>query len=304
MSADPEIIARLQRPEDYGGVITSSKWIANRLRSQGLASDMLFTPSQLGVHPENRASYGVSEETVHLLGQDIVEAGWDQDLIINPYAVEEDPLDGYIEKYNKGLADCSTVLGPVKDKSIRAGTLTNGHVTLLLRSLLAGMPCELPGLSHESISEVAPSMAKAALEGWMWTVLHHSTRAMHQKHGIYNFLSSAKNVTVQRAENEVQVPLKVWSDACACQKSGQQIAWDELARRVCRTKPACADYVPILVDFVRRFAGDESSGFMHDFTRFHAKHVPSERVIMGPSTKTSPTCNSCARPLASRSSRC
>ena len=106
MSADPEIIARLQRPEDYGGVITSSKWIVNRLRSQGPASDMLFTPSQLGVHPENRASYGVNEETVHLLGQDIVEVGWDQDLIINPYAVEEDPLDGYIEKYIKGPADC------------------------------------------------------------------------------------------------------------------------------------------------------------------------------------------------------
>jgi hypothetical protein len=63
MSADPEIVARLQRSEDYGGVITSSKWIVNRLRSQGLASDMLFTPSQLGVHPDNRASYGVNEDT-------------------------------------------------------------------------------------------------------------------------------------------------------------------------------------------------------------------------------------------------
>ena len=81
-------------------------FILQRLRDHKLLFDMVIPPGRLGVHPNNRGSYGVNVETVHDLGRDIVELGWswDQVRVDAALAVQEDPSDSYIQVYNAKLA--------------------------------------------------------------------------------------------------------------------------------------------------------------------------------------------------------
>jgi len=204
---DPEIEARLKDPEQFGGVVSVSKWIVNRLKQTGLAHEVQLAPKNLGVHPCNRGKYGVNEESVHNLGKDILEVGWDADAIINPWCVEEDPNDRYIEAYNAELAKNIEFLALVEPNSIRAGTLTNGHTVLVLRCILAGVKCSLPALAVDGRMSFAhvehrdQAMAQAAMQGWQWTLLHHHTRKIYGD-PLFEFLSEAKNVQLQRSESE------------------------------------------------------------------------------------------------------
>ena len=111
--------------------------------------------------------------------------------------MEDDPVDKYVEAYNIALCKGSEYLAPCEHMSIKAGTLTNGHTVLLLRALLAGVPCKHTSLSVDgrmSLPHIAmkdPEMARAAQEGWRWTVLHHATRTLYGKQ-LYELLSEMK----------------------------------------------------------------------------------------------------------------
>jgi len=59
---DPGIVAKLEDPEQYGGVVEAANWIVERLKQTGMAVDVKMSPSQLGLHPSNRGSYGCHEE--------------------------------------------------------------------------------------------------------------------------------------------------------------------------------------------------------------------------------------------------
>ena len=76
-SPDEEIVKRLEEPTRFGGILTVGRFIVNRLKECGLATVQLLTVQQMGVHPNNRSSYGINEESVHTLGGDIAELGWD-----------------------------------------------------------------------------------------------------------------------------------------------------------------------------------------------------------------------------------
>ena len=218
-SPDPEIVDRIRDPSLHGGACTVAKFIIERLKSTGLAQDCVLAPSCLGLHPSNRGSYGCNEESVHNLGADILEVGWDWDQIVNPLCVEEDPADRYVERYNMQLSKNSEFLAPVKPLSLRAGTLTNGHTVMLLRAIIAGVKSSRTSLTvegHMSMAHIAsrdPEMARAAQQGWSWTVLSHHTRKLYGD-PLFELLSDSKNIQLQRVESEVQVLLKIFNMAC------------------------------------------------------------------------------------------
>jgi hypothetical protein len=285
--ADKEILIRLESPDEYGGPMTVANVIIERLRSQGLAHDTLMTPTQLGVHPGNRSSYGVNIQTIHTLATDILQVGWDWNAVGVGWCVEEDPADGYIEKYNQELAAASgEKLANVATNSIRAGTLTNSHTVLALRALLSAARCDDETLSvggRMSIATVEakdPDFAKAARTGWTWVVLHHSTRRLYGNR-LFDFLSTAKNIQLQRQESEVQVLLRINSMALEYLARKEAIAWDVIVQACCRSKPPCMDFIPTLIRFAKAFGGGPNAQFLEDLSRFHSKFVPSERFVSG-----------------------
>ena len=213
LAIDPEIVCRLEAPEQFGGMVACSKYILAKVSFAGLCTQALLSPAQLGAHPSNRSNYGINEESVHKLGADILEVGWDADQLGQPIAVEEGP-DGYITKYNIEMTSSSPALAPVSPLSIKAGTLTNGHLVLFLRALSHGAPSTTVGiavdgkLSLAHVAEVSPGMAQASQEGWKWSLLHADTRKLYTDK-LFQFLSDARNVNLNRAESEAQVFLKV-----------------------------------------------------------------------------------------------
>ena len=143
---DIKIMEAINNPEDFGGIVSANKFVIDRLKLAGLASDITLALSKLGVHPCNRGRSGIHEDSVHALLSDIVEVGWDDRKVLGGYCVEEDPNDRYIEHYNKGLTNDSDCLAPVPPRSLSAGKLTNSHAVLGLRAMLVGCKCEIPSI--------------------------------------------------------------------------------------------------------------------------------------------------------------
>ena len=283
--ADPDIVARLERPGEHGGVLASGKFIVARLLQTGLASKIVLSPKQLGLSPDNRSEYGINEDAVHRLGKNIMDLGFDIDEIVNPWCVQEDPVDQYITRYTTSITEDSTMLAKVSDPIV-AGTLTNGHVTLLLRCILAGVPCEHSKLSVDGkmsiarIEELSPEMAEAAVKGWQWTMIHHPVRHIYGS-SLFSFLSDIKNVTISAKESEIQVLLKASLTALKFKKETGEIPWDRVHEKIAQTKPDCADYVHCLIHFVKEYSGGDGAHFVKDFAKFHSRHVPAERIIGG-----------------------
>ena len=226
LTPDAEICERIKDPEKFNGVVATCKWIVTRLMEVGLAKKVILAPKDLGMHPANRSKYGANHESVHNLGSDIVKLGYDQDLVVTPLCVEEDPQDRYIEEYNVKMTENSTFLAPVAPLSTVAGTLTNSRLVLLLRALLAGVDCKHETLAVDGRMSIAhvetrsPEMAQAARSGWTWTMLSHHCRRLYGE-PLFELLSSIKNINLQRSDNEVQCLLKILNLACEYKRNGQ-----------------------------------------------------------------------------------
>ena len=254
---DPDIVLRLTRPGDFGGAVTVARFILARLKEHGLVYEAVIAPSHIGLHPCNRGKYGANEASVHALLEDIFEVGWDPDEITTPIAVEECPATRYIEAHSARVARNSDLLAPVLPLSIRAGSLTNGHLCLGLRALVAGIPsksksmCVDGRLSLEQVRLQQPEMANAAVNGWAWQVLHHRCKELYGD-VLFQVLSQTKKISLARRQSETEVLLSIAMLAGEHQKDGRVPPWDDIHQQVCRTKPPCTGFVSDLVNMVKK----------------------------------------------------
>jgi hypothetical protein len=220
---------------------------------------------------------------VHGLAADIYAVGWDWSKVQGGICVQEDPSDSYIETYNHDLVQDSQMLASIEPKSILAGTLTNGHTVLMLRAILAGVRSTDDSLSIDGKLSIAavhqnrPEMAKAAMEGWTWCMIHHECRKMYGE-PLFELLSSTKNVNVARKEHEIEVLVKIASMVNDYTNKGLAVQWDSVNKRVSLTKPECTDYIPTLMKYVRECGGGH---FVNELSAFHRRHVPGRRFLGG-----------------------
>lgn len=90
---------------------------------------------------------------------------------------------------------------------------------MLLRAIIAGVKSTRTSLTVDgcmSLAHIAsrdPEMARAAQQGWSWTLLSHHTRKLYGD-ALFELLSDSKNIQLQRTESEVQVLLKIFNMAC------------------------------------------------------------------------------------------
>lgn len=286
LSADPEIVNRLHNPGDYGGPHQVSRFILKALQEQGLVHEATLPPSAVGLHPCNRSKYGANEESSHALLADIFAVGWNPEELVSPLAVEEDPVTSYIFKHSDTMARNSELLAPVIPNSIRAGSLTNGHLTLGLRALVAGMPSSQESITVDGRLSLAhveakdPDMAKAALQGWKWQILSHRCAALYGDI-LFEVLSDTRNISLARSESEVQVMLKIGNMAAAYQNRGETPPWEQIHKDACRTKPACSHYVPDIICFVRNYSGGATLQFVLQFVKYHSRFVSHDRFVGG-----------------------
>ena len=119
-------------------------------------------------------------------------------------------------------------------------------------------------------------MAEAARSGWQWTMLSYHCRRLYGDK-LFELLSSVKNISLQRKENEVSCMLQIFNAACEYKRKGSEIDWAKISSDILRTKPAYAAQVPIMIKFVKHFGGGVDSTFVPDFGVFHRKFAAHER---------------------------
>ena len=90
-------------------------------------------------------------------------------------------------------------------------------------------------------------------------MLNHACRDLYGDR-LFEMLSDAKNVTLQRVESATQVLLKVYNLSCDAKRRGEEIDWSGISKKVLLTKPMCAESVPV---FVKLASGSKSRGVNH-----------------------------------------
>ena len=102
---------------------------------------------------------------------------------------------------------------------------------------------------------------------------------------LFDFLSRVHSIQRHRIEHELEVLLKLFSNASAMQRSGGGIDWTQISQKIMQTKPDCADYLPTLISFVEKFGGGSGAGFIEDLAQFHRKFVRGKRIVGGSFSK-------------------
>ena len=100
-------------------------------------------PTKVGVHKTNRGGYGLDQEHVHNLTQNITDSGFTVHAL-NPYAIEDDAL-GTNREFMYDLTKLSEKLATLT--AIQYASLSNGHTNHSLCCILVGVECDIPDLS-------------------------------------------------------------------------------------------------------------------------------------------------------------
>jgi hypothetical protein len=282
----------LVRDADIRGTIVQCKdRILALLLDSGLAVKQWLSPDNVAVHPLNRDNYGVNPKDCHALMKDIFSLGWSFEqvhAVAVEIASEEERLKTY--DFNRILCQGSAGLLPAATPAdqIKAASVTCGHTNSGLRAIRARVCCEYPELSMESqfspekIRLKDSEFGRAIDNGLQWTVI--SAKVVLECPGLVTMLQAAGNAPgqIQKAENEIQVMMRLHATAKTCRDAAGQVDWQRVLQVVSRTKPPCLPDLPDLVQFVAKKAGTGDDAFLlHELEQFHKMHVPTNHVVKG-----------------------
>ena len=285
--SDPndEVLKILSR---YGqgalGICGAAEQILNRLNASGFMRVMTIHPDQVGIDPCNRAGEGVNAMEVGLLAADIAAFGWCWDETAHAICVEVAPGDSTVESFNMDLVRGAEGLAPVREGTIKFGSLACGHTNYGLRAIGAGAVNDCPLLSRDGVYDVElvsardPAFGKAVREGLKWKVLGWQVRFMYPR--VLDMIQRARNANsnVTRRENEMSGLLQLHqlsvssSMASSPDASGPSascsspVDWNAIKKHVLKTTPPFAPKVDNMVAFVIARSGGQEGLFL--------KHLP------------------------------
>ena len=261
------------------GLAQAADRIDQALEEKGLLKLYTLHPSMVGVDVSNRNGSGINALEVNLLASDICEVGWSWDACRHATCIEEKPGDSLIIDFNKRIV-ANSGLAPVKEGSIRYGSLSCSHTQQALRAIVAGCESDDPLMSQggkfclERLGSRDKLYVDAATQGLRWKVLDWRVREMYPR--APDLVQSARNIgaTLNRKESEMQILLRLHSMSAAfVLKTGGSPPWAEIRRSIMRTRPACADKLDSMIAFVAARSGGASGPFLQQLSVFHRNFV-------------------------------
>ena len=184
---DPEdSINCILRAHESGkiGLVAAADRLEKALADKGFLQEMQLAPTMVGCDRENRGSQGVNALEVAILATDIGEVGWSWGETKHAICIEERPGSTTLEDFNRELAS-GTDLAPVRQGSIRFGSLSCTHTNMGLRSIAARMPSDDPLLSEagrfcvDRLAQRDPEYAEAVRKGLRWKIVSWEARCLH-----------------------------------------------------------------------------------------------------------------------------
>ena len=290
-TADPKIVQLLAQADNADksgspGIVSIIETVLTMLIAAGLAVYMHMPPKSVGVHPDNRYGFGVSAAAMHDLASKIVRMGWSW-LACSGAVCMEDDASGRIASYTVKLQQGSHLFGQSKLHEIKAGSLSNGHTNQFLVAALDSVPSEHENLTIDGRMSVAkmsapdPCLAEAFKTGLKWLVIKAEAGVLYPN--LARLVQAARQATgqVQNEETTFQVMENIQNSASAMSVNGCAPDWDVVRRRAAQSEPKCADDIPYLCNFVQKYGGGISGGYIKEINEFVKYCVPNDRKVAG-----------------------
>ena len=240
--------------------------------------------SQLGFDTCNRESTLGNPLEPPLLMTDIAFIGWSWSEVAHATCVEAQPGSKELELANAKFVE-DTELAPVKEDSIRYGTLSCGHTNQGHRCIFFGTPSNCELLSRdghfclEALKARDAQMYKAVMRGMKWNVLRWRTRFLYPAALV--LIARARNVAghVQRKVTEVEGLSQMHSTSAAQMRAGKSVDWSVIRRAVLRSRPTFASSIDELISFLAAKSGGVEGTHLRFFGSVHRQFVPSNRTM-------------------------
>ena len=230
-----------------------------------------LAPALVGVDPANRGGLGCSAGEVHLLLEDIIEAGFSPPATSHAACMEERPGATALEDFNKELVAAQD-LAPVEPHTLRYGSLSCSHTNMGLRALAAGVPSDHALLSEDGRLSAAKvrkrdrPMAEACEQGLRWRCYRWHTRVWYPR--LPALIVEARNVVggTTRRKSDAEGLALIHGLAGRGNLAGSASNppdWVAIQAAAIRHKPPWAELVAEMCLFVAAKSGGTSGEHLH-----------------------------------------
>jgi len=283
-----ERVQKLMGSTDEGPI---TKWtnVIEILKGEQLAYVApKIAPTDLLVHPDNRAKLGVNPHNAHRTGAYIKKMGADLDLLKKATAFEVCPYEPKKSEqlgFNRKLvAQSNGLLAPVSGTE-RFLTVGCGHTAAFCKAAMAG--CTTPQqtladkagcLNVQHLSRNDQSMAAMLSEGWAWTVV--SWRCELAWPSLPDLAQRALNAanSVASQSTEMEIAASIAEFAGMQMANCGRIDWDTCAEAAVAGLPPCHSYAKVLSEFVRLYGGGSGAPMIHFLDGFAKEYGESLRL--------------------------
>ena len=219
------------------------------------------------VHPANRDGVGVHPSEIHTLLSDIGAAGWDWKEC-RAVAVE---VHGNVSvlNFNQNLWQSARgLLSPIEEGTVKFASLSCTHTNQVLRLFHYGMEhsdekyTSHGKLSKEKLRLLDSEYHDAVEHGLWWDVI--SAEVLGKFPSLPTMLQACYNTgaQLQRKETELQLARRILALWQQKSPSGKPVEYDEIKAMCMRTKPACADSLPRMYQFILKFGGGSTATWL------------------------------------------
>ena len=278
---NPSIVALLNEAKQNNGKLVSIvESLDNEFLTQGLAYKLQIPCNMMGTHPCNRDGYGLHDSAVHSLGSEICAVGFSCGATSHACCIE-DNASRDIETFSMHLCNSSDLLADVQPGDIKFGSLSCSHTNAFLKALMNEVPCDIESLSEnnrmslDKCCRADQGLKEACERGLKWLVYRSQVAVLYPD--FCGLVQQARNASLQRAESEVQLLLRIHEYAVAKTSTVGTIDWPAVAKQA--SNVTTMHDIPSLVAFVQRWSGGSHGLLLKELTFFHRNHVNSDRII-------------------------
>jgi hypothetical protein len=242
-----------------------------------LAYNAFIHPKRVGIHMSNRFGFGVAEDAVHHVGEQIHNDGFSWCAVDKAVCIEDDPATRIHANYTIELTKDVVSLANFVVDDIAFAALACTHTNQFLCAAIDGCPTNRQAIAeHGRISmhmmETKNAKCREAFtKGLEWTVIKRSVEVNYE---LFPGM-------VQHARNKVGLVQKdtdIWETMLAVQKMsmrarslGMHPDWDAITTYTKGIVPKTFEDAECIIDFIKLYGSDS---LVYETQAFAKKHVP------------------------------
>ena len=246
----------------------------------------VLRPTQMLVHPRNRAGLGLNGSQVHKTGAQVQSVGFSSMELRRSVCMEisTDPtVSQEAFAFNQRQVDLNGGLLAEVRGDERFMSLACSHFTAFCRACLAQCPCS----DHDNVSDsgklslhcLSPDFRAAVENGWEWLVLSAEVDA--RVPALASFIQEVMNAAqgVARTAGELELAMAMVTRAVNLEAREGSADWTRVQQDVAACVPDAAPQTLAACSLISRFYAGGSSApllvFLHDFS---LKYGASKRL--------------------------